>query len=64
MLVNSLNQKSNQKLKYEEIILEELQKQLSTNKYCVQLNKQISKIKIKINELVLFILIICIYMHT
>lgn len=56
MFLYVLNQKSNQKLKCEEDILDELKKQLSANKYCVQINNKISELKIQNKEHVLFIL--------
>jgi len=39
------NKISNQKLKYEEEILDELKKQLFSNNYCVQINNKILEIK-------------------
>lgn len=57
-LLYSLNQKSNQKLKCEEDILDELKKQLSANKYCVQINNKISELKVQNKEHVLYIFLI------
>lgn len=50
MLLNLLDKKSNQKLKYEEDILNELKKQLFSNNFCVQTNNKISELKIKNKE--------------
>lgn len=41
---------SNQKLKYEEDILDEIKKQLFSNNYCVQINNKISEIKAQNKE--------------
>lgn len=51
-----LNKVSNQKLKYEEDILDEIKKQLFSNNYCVQINNKISEIKGQNKENVCYIL--------
>lgn len=48
--LNCLNKVSNQKLKYEEDILNEIKKQLFSNNYCVQINNKISEIKVQNKE--------------
>jgi len=53
ILLNLLDKKSNQKLKYEEEILDELKNQLFTNKYCIQMNNKISELKVQNKEHVL-----------
>lgn len=53
----SLEKKSNQKLKYEEDIVNELKKHLFANNHCIQMNNKISDIKIQNKEHVLTILI-------
>lgn len=56
MLLHTFNIKSNQKLKYEEDILDELKKQLFSNKYCVQINNKISELKVQNKEHVIIVL--------
>lgn len=57
MLLSLLDKKSNQKLKYEEEILDELKKQLFANNYCIQMNNRISELKVQNKEHVLITLI-------
>lgn len=62
-LSNLLDKVSYEKLKYEEDILEELQKQSLANNSCVQINNKISEVKIQNKEhvlIILFSLILCI----
>lgn len=49
-LLHFLNKVSNQKLKYEEDILDEIKKQLFSNNYCVQINNKISEMKVQNKE--------------
>lgn len=58
MLLHTFNLKSNQKLKYEEDILDELKKQLFSNKYCIQINNKISELKVQNKEHVLLIIVV------
>lgn len=58
MLLHTFNIKSNQKLKCEEDILDELKKQLFTNKYCVQINNKISELKVQNKEHVLLTIVV------
>lgn len=50
MFLNLLDKKSNNKLKYEEDILNELKKQLFANNFCVQINNKISELKVQNKE--------------
>lgn len=55
-MLHILEKKTNQKLRYEEDILEELKKQLFSNNNCVQINNKISELKVQNKEHVLFCL--------
>lgn len=57
MALHLLEKKSNQKLKYEELVVNELKKQLFTNSSCIQMNKKISELKSQNKEHVISILI-------
>ncbi|KAE9542832.1 hypothetical protein AGLY_002743 [Aphis glycines] len=49
-LLHFLNKVSNQKLKHEEDILNEIKKQLFSNNFCVQINNKISEINVQNKE--------------
>jgi len=53
MLLNLLDKKTNQKLKYEEEMLDDLKKQLFANNHCVQMNNKITELKVQNKEHVL-----------
>lgn len=55
MLLHTLDEKSNQKLKYEDANLDELKKHLFANNYCVQINNKILELKATNKEHVGFI---------
>lgn len=52
-LLHFLNKVSNQKLKHEQDILNEIKKQLFSNNFCVQINNKISEFNIQNKEHVL-----------
>lgn len=52
-LLHIIDKRTNQKLRYEEDILDELKKQLFSNNNCVQINNKISELKVQNNEHVL-----------
>lgn len=54
MLLHTLDERSNQKLKYEDANLDELKRNLFANNYCVQINNKISELKVTNKEHVLF----------
>lgn len=52
-MLHLIDKRTNQKLRHEEDILDELKKQLFSNNNCIQINNKISELKVQNKEHVL-----------